>query len=257
MITLRTLILALILAGSTTSRLQSQPALQSVQMEHRTAFPDAKQEYHAIFPLSDLSFAFQKARIHSCVGQEVIINTQASFSGGWSIQRGAFTSVFQQYVRSFALLFPLVESTVEQKEKIKQLQNSLEESKQRYDQLHEDHQALMAQMEALETYVDQLLGQELRQASESALTLTPILQQNSPNPFRRETNIEYFVPPGYETASIHISTVEGKVVRQIDLSQSGRSTLLLKTGTFPAGTYQYSLIIDGKLLDTKRMVIVK
>lgn len=257
MITLRPLILALILVGSTTSWLQSQPTLQSLQIEQYAAIPDAEQRYHPIFPLRNLSFAFQKARIQSCVGQEGAITPHISFSGGWPIQRGVFTPVFQQYVRSFALLLPMVESTRGQEEKIKKLQSSLEESQQRYDQLYEDHQALMAQMEALETYVDQLLGQEPRQASESALTLTPILQQNSPNPFRRETNIEYFVPPGYQTASIHISTVEGKVVRQIALSQSGRSTLHLKTGTFPAGTYQYSLIIDGKLIDTKRMVISK
>jgi len=160
-------------------------------------------------------------------------------------------------LRYSTFVVPLVKATQEQQEEIEELRSDLQLSQNRYEQLQADYQSLKAQLVALETFVDEVLAEGSRSSSATALQLTPILQQNSPNPFRRETNIEYFVPPGYQTASIHISTVEGKVVRQIELTQSGRSTLHLKTGTFPGGTYQYSLIIDGKLIDTKRMVIVK
>lgn len=151
----------------------------------------------------------------------------------------------------------LIKASLEQQKDIEQLQQDVRIVQQRYNQLHTDYQDLETKLEALQTIVDELLAKEKRPEAITALHLTPILQQNDPNPFRRETNIEYFVPPGYQTASIHLSTVEGKVVRRIELTQSGRSTLHLKRGTFPPGTYQYSLIIDGTLIDTKRMVIVK
>jgi len=31
----------------------------------------------------------------------------------------------------------------------------------------------------------------------------------------------------------------------------------LQAGQLSAGTYQYSLIVDGKLIDTKKMVVLK
>ena len=167
------------------------------------------------------------------------------------------SSIVPFTLRCSTCLAPLVKATQEQQLEIEELRSEVQFSQERYDQLYIDYQTLKAQLDALETLVDELLAKGSTPEATTALQLTPILQQNSPNPFRRETNIEYFVPPGYQTASIHLSTVEGKVVRQIELTQSGRSTLHLKTGTFPGGTYQYSLIIDGKLIDTKRMVIVK
>jgi len=179
------------------------------------------------------------------------------WSNGWPFHWGVIPSGFKDYLRFYPILVPLIKSSLDQQDRIRQLETDLQETQQRYDQLYDDHQALLAQLEALETYVDQQLVESRTSTDGAALKLTPTLHQNSPNPFRRETSIEYFVPPGYQNASIHISTVEGKVVRQIGLSQSGRSILHLKTGSFPAGTYQYSLVIDGKLIDTKRMVIIK
>ena len=49
-----------------------------------------------------------------------------------------------------------------------------------------------------------------------------------------------------------------KVIKQIPLSATGgKESITIHGGSMPAGVYLYSLICDGKVVDTKRMVLMK
>lgn len=269
MIILRTLFLLLTLSGLSTAPLRAQLTLEPYQIDiPQLSLSDSL--HPGLYQLDQYSLSNYRFRSNAMVDDHPygvpgiirftdlvprISKVTAPEKDGEvrnTDPAGAFEAL---HYRSFATT--LIKAGLEEQAEIEALPPHAWVTRERYDQLKVEYQSLKSRMEALETFVNELLAQEKSQEATTALELTPTLQQNSPNPFRRETNIEYFVPPGYQTASIHISTVEGKVVRQIELAQSGRSILHLKTGTFPSGTYQYSLIIDGKLIDTKRMVIVK
>jgi trimeric autotransporter adhesin len=49
----------------------------------------------------------------------------------------------------------------------------------------------------------------------------------------------------------------GVFLKSVKLSGNGNGTINLKANEFPSGGYRYSLIIDGKVVDSKQMVQAK
>ena len=90
----------------------------------------------------------------------------------------------------------------------------------------------------------------------TALTI-PVLKQNNPNPFTDNTVIEYSLPETVETANIYIYDMNGKQIQQIALTERGNSSVTISGGELNAGMYLYSLIADGQVIDTKRMILTK
>jgi hypothetical protein len=80
------------------------------------------------------------------------------------------------------------------------------------------------------------------------------LQQNIPNPFNNTSSISYYIPPGFHSAQLIITAVDGKVLRTYNISSKGFGQQIISANELAAGTYQYSLLIDGKLIDTKKMI---
>ena len=54
-----------------------------------------------------------------------------------------------------------------------------------------------------------------------------------------------------------IRTAEGKVLKDITITERGRGVINIYQSDIAAGTYVYSLIADGKIIDTKKMEFVK
>jgi trimeric autotransporter adhesin len=81
------------------------------------------------------------------------------------------------------------------------------------------------------------------------------LQQNTPNPFRSATVINYTLPQHVSGAQIIITDVNGNTIKKATVSASG--SLTVAAGSLASGTYKYSLVVDGKLVDTKTMVLTK
>ena len=90
----------------------------------------------------------------------------------------------------------------------------------------------------------------------TALTI-PMLKQNNPNPFTENTVIEYSLPETVQTANIYIYDMNGSQIEQIALTERGESSITVNGGQLSAGMYLYSLIADGKVIDTKRMILTK
>ena len=79
------------------------------------------------------------------------------------------------------------------------------------------------------------------------------LEQNIPNPFIYGTKISCNVPENSTTSYIQISDMFGRVINKIP-TQPGSNEILINGDDLIPGIHVYSLIVDGELVDTKRMV---
>jgi trimeric autotransporter adhesin len=83
------------------------------------------------------------------------------------------------------------------------------------------------------------------------------LGQNVPNPFNHSTTIGYTLPQKFNSAQIMITDKNGKTLKAVTVSGAGKGKLNIDASTLAAGAYNYSLIVDGRLIDTKQMVLTK
>ncbi len=81
-----------------------------------------------------------------------------------------------------------------------------------------------------------------------------VLNQNTPNPFAEQTTITYNVPAKYKFAQIIFKTIEGKIIRTVDITTKGQGQLNVFANDLSAGLYLYTLIVDGQVIDSKKMV---
>lgn len=81
------------------------------------------------------------------------------------------------------------------------------------------------------------------------------LAQNTPNPLKNTTKIEYFIPSESKSAAISVFDLSGKLIKSESISAKGLGSINLKVQDVSSGLYTYSLIIDGLTIDTKKMII--
>jgi hypothetical protein len=81
-----------------------------------------------------------------------------------------------------------------------------------------------------------------------------VLNQNVPNPFAEQTTISYNVPEKYGYAQLVFKTVDGKILKTVDITKKGRGQINVFANDLSNGLYMYSLIVDGVTVDTKKMV---
>ena len=85
---------------------------------------------------------------------------------------------------------------------------------------------------------------------------TARLLQNTPNPFTERTEIRFSVPDDTRSAYIYIFDMTGKMLRQIPVNSTMQS-VTINGYELSAGIYLYSLVINGQVIDTKRMILSK
>ena len=81
-----------------------------------------------------------------------------------------------------------------------------------------------------------------------------ILDQNLPNPFAENTTITYNIPDDVMDAQLLFYDMNGRIIKQVDITDRGESSLTVYGDKLEQGIYTYSLIADGKLIATKKMV---
>jgi hypothetical protein len=86
---------------------------------------------------------------------------------------------------------------------------------------------------------------------------TVVLNQNVPNPFAENTSITYYIPENSGYAQIIFNDNTGKIIKTVDLTEKGNGILNVFADNLSSGIYTYSLVIDGKIIDSKRMVRTK
>jgi hypothetical protein len=83
------------------------------------------------------------------------------------------------------------------------------------------------------------------------------LEQNTPNPFKEKTAIRYYIPTGASSAFIKIYSLFGSELLSFPVTLKGFGQIEFSGKTLSAGTFTYILIVDGKAMDTKQMVLTK
>ncbi|HKO82171.1 MAG TPA: T9SS type A sorting domain-containing protein, partial [Chitinophagaceae bacterium] len=83
---------------------------------------------------------------------------------------------------------------------------------------------------------------------------TIILDQNSPNPFHDQTKITFFITDNLNKAQIIFYDNIGTVLRTVDILEKGKGEINVYAPDLSSGIYTYSLIADGKVIETKKMV---
>lgn len=82
------------------------------------------------------------------------------------------------------------------------------------------------------------------------------LGQNTPNPFDKETVISLFLEKNTVNAILYIRDFDGNPSGEYSINERGETSITIKANTLKSGIYFYSLIVDGKLVKTKRMLIL-
>ncbi len=83
------------------------------------------------------------------------------------------------------------------------------------------------------------------------------LFQNTPNPFNVDTRIGYTLPEGAQEAALYVYDMQGVQVAVYQKLSAGNGEVMISGSSLKAGMYLYTLIADGKEVDTKRMIMTR
>lgn len=82
------------------------------------------------------------------------------------------------------------------------------------------------------------------------------LAQNKPNPFNKETVIEYNVEQEGK-GSILIFDMNGKLLKTITVKIPGKGSVTITANDLAAGMYYYTLVVNDNEVDTKKMILTQ
>jgi len=150
-------------------------------------------------------------------------------------------------IRDSEIKYLLLNATKEQQTIIEQQQEMLRTQQAMIEQMQKEMEAIKAMMQ------DKTAKSEMQNVS---LTGKGQLSQNTPNPFSESTLINYELNDKHAKANIHIFSLTGELLKVVPANgQTGQVTV--EVNDMPAGTYTYSLIVDGQVVDSKKMVLTK
>lgn len=90
----------------------------------------------------------------------------------------------------------------------------------------------------------------------SAIGNGNVLYQNTPNPFKEQTTIRFSLADDARDATICIFDMTGKMLKKLPIS-SGETTVSINGWELGEGMFLYTLMVNGREIDTKRMIITK
>lgn len=125
---------------------------------------------------------------------------------------------------------------------------------QEQHQIIEELQAKLKQLEANQG--SQPSKSPSDASNDAANSQAGYLEQNSPNPSEANTVIKLYVSTGVVSSSLRIYDMTGKEIKVFQITTKGEETkITINKGDLPAGMYMYTLLADGKEVDTKKMII--
>lgn len=83
------------------------------------------------------------------------------------------------------------------------------------------------------------------------------LEQNIPNPFSKETKIGCTIPESSSSSVLYIYNMNGTQLQQHNVNGKGKQTVNISSNSLEPGMYFYALVVDGRDVDTKRMILTK
>lgn len=103
--------------------------------------------------------------------------------------------------------------------------------------------------------LEEKLNRILEHLGEDRISSAGWMKQNTPNPVRSSTAIEYYIPEDAKYAQIVFMNAKRQQLKSYNVRGSGKVNFA--TANLPSGTYTYTLVTDGKTIVTKKMVIAR
>jgi len=119
-----------------------------------------------------------------------------------------------------------------------------------------DGNATLTWKSAMGTATSSFTGTETDNNLSMQLT-SAVLHQSQPNPANNSTVISYTLPAKFTSAKIRITDYTGNTIKEIKLNGAGNGNINTNVQSLNAGSYKYSLLIDGMMVETKTMIVVK
>lgn len=178
-------------------------------------------------------------------------------------------------LRYAEFVVPLVKAVQEMDARMKRVEiEDVEELLDRVEELTSENEMKDRRIEALENQMVEVLERlgnldrdlqgccfavgDAKSGQPTGTADAPELGQNIPNPFRESTVIQYYLPENTNGALLRITGLDGRPVKDFQLGNAnGRNQVEFHTSGLAAGTYLYSLFVDGELIATKKMMIAR
>jgi len=83
------------------------------------------------------------------------------------------------------------------------------------------------------------------------------LFQNIPNPFSVNTEIRFEIPENSVSAKLLIHDMQGAEIKSYTITAKGTGNIIIQGYELPAGMYMYTLLVNNRIVDTKKMILTK
>ena len=160
-------------------------------------------------------------------------------------------------VNNSSMTYMLINAVKELKGQVDFKDETITKQQEQLNALQAQMTALMKKVDALQTTQEACCNIPKQVNAEVATSLSSAsLDQNIPNPpANHATKIGYNVPKGATKAEMIITDNFGKKLKTINLSVMGKGQMNIDTRGLAPGTYSYTLLVDGKMIDTKQMMV--
>jgi hypothetical protein len=118
------------------------------------------------------------------------------------------------------------------------------------NEMHTEVKALKEELTDLKTSIAS--GDFARPSATSGNKV--ILEQNIPNPFSDRTTIKYQLPQGTSKASLIVFDLNGGIKKEFPLTEN-KSEITVSASQIGKGLFIYSLVQNGQILETRKMII--
>ncbi len=135
-------------------------------------------------------------------------------------------------------------ATIEAQEEVNETQSRvIEDQKEEIDELKN-------RIDKLESLVNNLAKS---QSPATAMRSTAVLKQNTPNPYNDLTTIQYELPSDVNNANLVVYNANGSVLKSFPVI--GKGSVEFDAAGLSSGTYVYTIVSNGAVIATQRMVV--
>lgn len=149
------------------------------------------------------------------------------------------------YALNYTMLIPVLTEAVKEQDAVIEQQKTVNAAQA------DEIARLNAEMQQLRNMV-----LEMKTAQNPADLRGYQLEQNKPNPFGNTSQIRYALPAGTTGASINLYDLNGRLLRTFPLTAT-EGAVTINGADFPNGAYLYDLLVGGRQVDVKRLVLSK